>query len=50
MIITIVKTEDEYNQALERLEEIFDARRGTPEGDELDILAGIIEKYEDEHF
>lgn len=30
--------------------EIFHAETGTPEGDELDPLANIIEKYEDKHY
>ncbi len=33
-----------------RLENIFDAGPGTPEGDELEILSILIEKYEDAHF
>ena len=45
-----VKTKKDYNMALKRLEIIFDARPGTKEGDELDILAMLIEKYEEEHF
>lgn len=50
MNLKIIKTEDEYNLALERLEEIFDAPLGTPEGDESELLALLIEKYEEEHF
>lgn len=45
-----IKTENDYNQALERLEIIFDANPGTEEGDELEILGILIEKYESEHF
>ncbi|HRP88587.1 MAG TPA: helix-turn-helix domain-containing protein [Edaphocola sp.] len=45
-----IKTEQDYFQALERLELIFDAKPGTKEGDELEILGILIEKYEDEHF
>lgn len=45
-----IKTENDYNLALERLEEIFDARKGTKEGDELEILGILIEKYENENF
>jgi HTH-type transcriptional regulator/antitoxin HigA len=33
-----------------RMEEIFDARPGTNEGDELEILAMLVEKYEDEKY
>lgn len=45
-----IKTENDYNLALERLEEIFDARKGTKDGDELEILGILIEKYENENF
>lgn len=45
-----IKTKKEYNQALERLELIFDAKKDSKEGDELEVLGILIEKYEDEHF
>lgn len=50
MNIKVIKTEEEYNQALKRLETIFDAPEDTPEGDEADILGILIEKYEDENY
>ncbi len=50
MNIKPIKTEKDYQKALTRLEEIFDSRPGTPDGDELDILALLIERYEDEHY
>lgn len=49
-MIKPINTEDDYNQALERLELIFDAKKGTKEGDELEILSILIEKYENEWF
>lgn len=45
-----IKTEQDYFQALERLEVIFDANLGTKEGDELEILGILIDNYETEHF
>ncbi len=45
-----IKTEEEYNKALERLEEIFDSTPGTSEGDELEILGILIENYENNIF
>ncbi|PJR03524.1 helix-turn-helix domain-containing protein [Avrilella dinanensis] len=45
-----IKTENDYIQALERLEQIFEAKKGTKEGDELEILGILIEKYENENF
>ena len=45
-----IKTEEDYNLALKRLEVVFDSTKGSPEGDELEILGILIEQYEDEHF
>jgi HTH-type transcriptional regulator/antitoxin HigA len=50
MNINLIKTENDYNQALERLEVIFDAKRGTEQGDELELLGMLIDQYENEHF
>jgi HTH-type transcriptional regulator/antitoxin HigA len=50
MEIKIIKTEEEYNQALKRLEVIFDTPVDSPEGDEAELLSILIEKYEDEHY
>ena len=45
-----IKTKKDYQQALDRLELIFDAKKGTEEGDELEILGILINQYENEHF
>lgn len=45
-----IKTEQDYNHALERLDDIFDAKPNSKEGDELEILGILIEKYENENF
>ncbi|QYJ69111.1 helix-turn-helix domain-containing protein [Flavobacterium litorale] len=50
MDIKPIRTEQDYNMAMERLEAIFDAKLETPEGDELEVLGILIEKYEQEHF
>jgi len=50
MNIRPIKTELDYDKALERLEIIFDAKKGTKEGDELEILSILIEKYEKENY
>ena len=50
MEIKPIKTENDYNQALERLEVIFDAKKGSSEGDELEVLGILIDQYENEHF
>ena len=50
MDLKLIKTEEDYQQALQRLEVIFNAKKGTKEGDELEILSLLIEKYEGENF
>ena len=45
-----IRTEEEYEAALARIDEIFDSEKGTPEGEELDELAGLVEFYEDKHY
>lgn len=50
MQIKPIKTEQDYQLALARLEKIFTAKPGTKDGDELEILGILIEKYEQEHF
>ena len=50
MNIRPVKTKKDYEQAMLRLENIFDAKKGTTKGDELEVLSLLIEKYEDEKF
>jgi HTH-type transcriptional regulator/antitoxin HigA len=50
MTIKPIKTKKNYQQALARLELIFDAKKNSKESDELEILSILIEKYEDEHF
>jgi len=49
MDIRPIKTERDYEQALERVESLLDARPDTPEGDELDVLVTLIEAWEDRH-
>ena len=46
MTINIIKTDEEYKKALTRIEQIMDAEPNTPEGDELELLSRIVEKYE----
>lgn len=50
MDIKLIKTETDYQRALNRLEAIFDAPVDSHEGDEAEILSLLIEKYEDEHY
>ncbi|MDX9782879.1 MAG: helix-turn-helix domain-containing protein [Bacteroidales bacterium] len=50
MNIKLIKTEADYLKALKRLEEIFDAKIGTIESDEADILGLLIDEYEKKHY
>jgi HTH-type transcriptional regulator/antitoxin HigA len=50
MEIHPIKTEKDYDLALERVNALFDAKPNTIEGDELDILVTLIEKYEQIHY
>ena len=50
MNIAPIRNETDYQNALQRLEIIFDAKRGTENGDELEILSILIDKYENENF
>jgi HTH-type transcriptional regulator / antitoxin HigA len=48
--IRTIKTDAELRKALARVEVIWDAKKGTPEADELDVLAMLVERYEDEAY
>jgi HTH-type transcriptional regulator/antitoxin HigA len=50
MKIAPIRNKKDYEKALKRLEQIFDAKKGTEKGDELEILSILIEKYENEQF
>ena len=50
MKIVPIRNEKDYQDALDRLEDIFDAKKGTEEGDELEILSILIDQYENENF
>ena len=49
MNIKPIKIEKDYQEALKRLEDIFDAKPNTKEGDELEILGVLIDNYEKTH-
>jgi HTH-type transcriptional regulator/antitoxin HigA len=50
MMVKPIRTESDYEANLERIEHLIDAEPGTPEGDELEILSTLIERYENERF
>ena len=50
MNIKPIKTKKDYHKAIVRLEQLFDAKPGSKEGDELEVLGILIDAYEREHF
>ncbi len=46
----VIKSEKDYQIALKRLEEIFDSKKGSKNGDELELLSLLIDNYENEKF
>ena len=50
MKFKILKTKKDYLIALECFEEIFQAKSGSPESDEADILSLLINEYEEKHY
>ena len=49
MNIRPVKTERDYDIALARIDDLWGAEQGTPDGDELDILLTLVHVYEQEN-
>lgn len=50
MDVKLIKTDEEYQAALNRLDQIFDAPVGSTESDEADILALLIDEYENKYY
>jgi HTH-type transcriptional regulator / antitoxin HigA len=50
MEIRPIKTEQDYNFAISRIEELWGAKKDTPEGDEFDLLVTLVEAYEMKHY
>ena len=46
----MIRSVKEHEAALSRIDEIFDAPVGTPEGDELDMLVKQVAAYEGERY
>ena len=44
-----IRTENDYEEALARIDALMDAAPGSPEFDELDVLADLVELYESRH-
>ena len=44
--IRAIRTEEDYDAALARIEELFDAKEGTPEEEQLEVLVDLVSVYE----
>jgi HTH-type transcriptional regulator / antitoxin HigA len=45
-----IRSKRDYEAALKEVERLWGAKAGTREGDRLDVLATLIEAFEEEHF
>ena len=50
MEIRPIKTEQDYNTSIRRIEVLWGAKKDTPQGDELDLLVTLVESYEMKHY
>ena len=50
MEIRPIRDETDYDCALRRVQQLWDSPKGSPDGDELDVLVTLIEAYEREHY
>jgi len=49
MDIKPIRTQRDHKAALAEIERLFDAKPGTPDGDRLEVLATLVEAYEQQH-
>ncbi len=50
MHIKPIRNDDDLRAAFTQLENVFQAKAGTPEADEMEILVVMIEAYENRHY
>jgi HTH-type transcriptional regulator/antitoxin HigA len=50
MEIRPIKSDEDHRAALEEIERLWGAAEGTPEGDRLDVLATLIDAYENKRW
>ena len=50
MKIKLIKTKKDYEAALKKIEELFNAKPNTEAGDLLEVLVTLVEAYEQKHF
>lgn len=50
MTIKPIRTKKDYEAALKKIDELWNAKLNTPAGDMLDVLTTLVEAYEEKHF
>ncbi len=50
MDVAPIKTKRDYRRTLKEIEGLMDAKRGTPEGDRLDVLVTLVAAWEAKHY
>ncbi|MFH1115798.1 MAG: transcriptional regulator [Pseudomonadota bacterium] len=50
MNIKPIRTKEDYESACRRIDQIFQAEPGSPDDDELEIVATLVDAYEEKHF
>jgi HTH-type transcriptional regulator/antitoxin HigA len=50
MNIKPIKSEQDYTNALGKIESLMGAKPNTPQMDELEVLATLVEAYEEQHY
>ena len=50
MDIKPIETEQDYRDAMSRIDVLWGSPKGTREGDELDLLITLVEAYEELHW
>jgi len=50
MEIRPIKTEQDYQESIHRIDKLWGSNRDTTEGDELDLLCILVESYEMTHY
>ena len=50
MEIKPIRTEADYEAALQEIDRVWGTPYGSPEGDKLDVLVTLVEAYEEKHY
>jgi HTH-type transcriptional regulator/antitoxin HigA len=50
MDIRPIRTDQDHRRALARVEKLWGARKGSPDGDRLDVLITLVETYEEQRW